>query len=128
MSLPVAAGAAIASVLCSALFLYRGQNLTELTRRRVLNEQLARSHVVLLLCLVIGMTALWVLLCVASTAIALLLPWAVIERWLDADFGLAAALRFSTFTATLGTLAGALGGNLEDEDDFKAQFLFDEEA
>jgi hypothetical protein len=30
--------------------------------------------------------------------------------------------------AVLGVLAGALGGNLEDEDEIKAELLFDEET
>ncbi len=66
MAPAVSVGAARLAIAGATLFLYRGQNLTELTRRRVLSEQLARSRVVLLLCITIGMLTLWLLLFVAS--------------------------------------------------------------
>ncbi len=115
------------SIWISAWFLKRGQGLAEVTRYSEPSEQVVRTEWVLGICLIVGMTSLWLMLLIASFTITSLLPRDVIEAWINADLDFEAKLRFSAFVSTLGTLAGALGGNLEDEGEFKAQFFFDEE-
>lgn len=121
--------AAALAILAAALFLYHGQNLSEVSRRNILREQLVRTRWVVFLCLLVGMIALWILLFAVSWGITLVLPREVVGAWVTNPPGGALAFaRFAMFTATLGTLAGGLGGNLEDQDDFAATFFFDEEA
>lgn len=81
----------------------------------------------MLLCLVIGMASLGLVLFALSFALASLLPAPRIEAWTGLAPDPGRLIRFSTFTALLGVLAGALGGNLEENEELKAQFLFDEE-
>ena len=123
----LAFGALIAN-LAGTIFHYRGQNLSELTHRSILSEQLARSRIVLLFCLTTGIISLWILLLVVSFAVISSLPREVIERWLEEPLDFAARFRLASFAATLGSLAGAFGGNLEAEGDFKAEFFIDEET
>ncbi|MDP0491368.1 MAG: hypothetical protein Q7Q71_09995 [Verrucomicrobiota bacterium JB023] len=119
---------AFLSILAGTVVLYHGQNLHELTRQRRLSEQLVRSRVVLKLTLLSGMASLWLMLLVLSFLIALSFPREVIAGWVGHAISLPDLLRFSFFTSTLGTLAGALGGNLEDEGSFKSKLLIDEES
>jgi hypothetical protein len=121
------AAGALSAIGVGAAFLYRGQNLHELTRQALLSEQLARSRLVLQLTLLAGMITLWSVLFAASLLLGWSFPNAVIEGWVGKPVGLLELARFSAFTATLGTLAGALGGNLEDEGAFKCKLLIDEE-
>ena len=122
------AAGAVAAVATGTVFLYRGQNLREFTRQALLSEQLARSRLVLQLTLLAGMASLWVVLFIVSLLLAAAFPSSVVERWTGMPIGPAELIRFSIFTATLGTLAGALGGNLEDEGAFKSKLLIDEES
>lgn len=117
-----------AAVLVATWFLYRGQNLSEVTRHGGMSEQVARTELILWSCLFLGMVTLWVLLCGSAYLIATVLPREVLERWISGSLDSEARLKFAAFVSTLGTLAGALGGNLEEEDAFKAQFFFDEEV
>lgn len=121
------AGGALVSVGATSWFLYRGQNLAELTRGVGLTEQVIRSQIVLWWCLLVGVFSLWMFLFASSFLIASVLPRGEIESWLAAPLDPAARARFAAFISSLGTLAGGLGGNLEEETDFKARFLFDEE-
>lgn len=118
----------VAAVIVSMAFLYRGQNLHQLTRRAILSEQLARSHLVLMITLFLGMTSLWIILFLAALLAGLVLPPSVISSWVGIEVEASHLAKFAAFSATIGTLVGALGGNMENEDDFKAEFLFDEEA
>jgi len=120
-------GGTLLSVFISAIAIYSGQNLSEIAPAGALNEQLARTRIVLFLCLLIGMLSLGVVLFTISLAVASVLPEARIETWTGKDPDLEALSRFATFTAMLGVLAGALGGNLEENADLKARFFFDEE-
>lgn len=118
----------ILSVGGSSVFLYHGQNMGELTRTKTSSEQLARSHIIVMACLVLGMMTLWVILFAVSLTIAMSLPGNVIGNWISAEASVSNLSRFAAFAATLGVAAGALGGNLEDEGRMKAKFFFDEES
>lgn len=118
---------AILTILATSWFLYSGQNLTEITRHRRISEQAARTEWVLGLSIFVGMASLWILLALVSFAIATVLPRNVIENWIGESLDIQARVQFAAFVSTIGTLAGALGGNLEDENDFKARFFIDEE-
>lgn len=116
------------SVVGSMFYLYRGQNLGELTGNIEMTEQVARSKLVMAFCLWIGMAALWFLLFTTCWCLASILPREVVEGWAGEPLDAVARAKFAAFVSTLGTLAGALGGNLEDEESFKAQFFFDDEV
>ncbi len=120
--------ASAASVTGASLFLYFGQRLGELTRSEVLLEQLVRARIVLFLCLLAGMAALWLMLFTVCLLITMTPPRAVIDGWLKVDVGIGHLACFSAFAAVIGVAAGALGGNLEDEAENKAKFFFDEES
>ncbi len=122
------AAGAFFSVLGAMWYLYRGQNLAELTGGIALNEQVARSKLVMIFCLWIGMASLWLLLFASCWCLAGILPREVVQGWAGETLDLFARARFAAFVSTLGTLAGALGGNLEDEGSFKAHFFFDDEV
>jgi len=124
---PTLGGAAVGSVLGSTTFIYLGQNLGEVSREVGWREQLARTRIVLLLMLFTGMAALWcVLLCISYSA-ALLVPADVVTAWVGFQAGWQDLLRHSAFLASLGVFAAALGGNLEEEDEFKARLFCDDE-
>jgi len=116
------------SILGSMWYLYRGQNLGELTGGLGVNEQVARSKLVMVFCLWIGMVSLWILLFASCWCLSSILPREVVEGWSGETLDVWARARFAAFVSTLGTLAGALGGNLEDEDNFKANIFFDDEV
>lgn len=118
---------ALVAVLGSAGFLYLGQNLSQISKTSVRSEQLTRSRLVLFFCQFLAMLSLWILLFAASFGISSILPRDVVEGWLSESLNAAARASFSAFAATLATLAGALGGNMESEEEFKAEFFFDEE-
>lgn len=118
----------ILAIWISAWFLKKGQHLSEVTRYSGLSEQVVRTEWVLGICLLFGMAVLWCLLWGAAFGMASLLPRSVIEGWIDGTLDFGARARFAAFVSTLGTVAGALGGNLEDEGEFKARFYFDEEV
>jgi hypothetical protein len=119
---------AVTVTIATTMFLYRGQHLSTTIRTPGLSEQVARSEIVLVLCLFIGMASLWLLLFVGCWGLASILPQQVLSDWVGHPVGIADHLRFSGFISTLATLAGALGGNLEEEHEFKAEFFFDEEV
>ena len=118
---------AVLSIGATSWFLYRGQNLADLSRGVGLTEQVVRSQLVLWWCLVIGVLSLWLFLFTVSLIIAGVLPREEIESWLSGPLTMEVRVSFAAFLSSLGTLAGGLGGNLEEQKDFKARFLFDEE-
>lgn len=118
----------VAAIPAAAAFLFVGQNLAKLSGAGRLHEQLVRTRLVLYGSLLAGMASLWVVLAVTAFLVSLAMPDAVLARWLTGPPDTFALARYSAFMATLGLLGGALGGNLEDEGNFKAKFLFDEEA
>lgn len=123
----IAAGTA-AAVPAAAAFLFVGQNLAKMSGAGRLHEQLVRTRIVLFGSLLAGMASLWVVLAVLAFLVGLAMPDAVLAKWLVEPPDALALGRYAAFMATLGLLGGALGGNLEDEGNFKAKFLFDEEA
>jgi len=56
------------------------------------------------------------------------LPLDVFARWAGVPPGRLSIPGYAAFMATIGVLAAALGGNLEEEAEIKAQLLFDEET
>ena len=125
---PLLVSGAFFAVVGAAWYLYKGQNLGELTGGILLNEQVARSKLVMVFCLWIGMASLWILLFASCWCLASILPREVVAGWSGETLDALARVRFAAFVSTLGTLAGALGGNLEDEGSFKAHFFFDDEV
>jgi hypothetical protein len=119
---------AAVSVSGSSVFIYLGQNLNEVSREVGWHEQLARTRIVLLLVLLIGMTALWGVLLIISFIAALLVPGNVASAWVGFQVSWVNLLRYATFMASLGVFAAALGGNLEDEEEFKVRLFCDEET
>ncbi|MGC1481564.1 MAG: hypothetical protein WA771_13775 [Chthoniobacterales bacterium] len=124
---PLAIATAI-SIVAATIFLFAGQNLVGLsaggTRSR--REQFLRMRIVLFATLLVGMLSLWVLLAVCAAGIIVALPAEVPERWLGTALHPTDVIRYSAFLATLGVLAGALGGSLEAEEKFKAMLYFDD--
>ncbi|MDF1738156.1 MAG: hypothetical protein P1U86_03265 [Verrucomicrobiales bacterium] len=123
----VLATGAVLSVLAATASIYSGQNLSEIAPVGALSEQLARTRLVLFFCVLIGMISLGLVLFVISLLAASVIPGHRLEVWTGVRPELAHLVRFSTFAALLGVLAGALGGNLEENQDLKARFFFDEE-
>lgn len=120
--------AAALSVVAATVFLFAGQNIVGLSAggARARREQFLRMRIVLFATLLLGMCALWLLLAGCAGAIVLALPEKVPERWLGSALRPADTARYAAFHATLGVLAGALGGSLEAEGKFKAMLYFDD--
>lgn len=119
---------ALGAIAATTLFLFVGQNLAKMSGPGRWHEQLVRTQIVILGSLLVGMTALWVVLSVAALLASLAMPDVVLARWLGQPPDLLTLSRHSAFMAVMGLFGGALGGNLEDEGNFKAKFLFDQES
>lgn len=120
--------ATVAAIPAAAAFLFVGQNLAKMSGSGHLREQLVRTRLVLYGSLLAGMASLWVVLSIVAFLVGLAMPDHVLVKWLTERPDAFTLARYSAFMATLGLLGGALGGNLEDEGNFKAKFLFDEEV
>jgi len=116
------------SVASAAVFIFSGQDLGRLGRESTWREQLARTRLVLLGTLGLGMASLWLALLVLSLAGAWILPRALLADWMGLAPTAEHLLRYAVFTATIGVLGAALGGNLEEEREIKAELFFDEET
>lgn len=119
--------AAAASLLTSTTFIYRGQNMGELIPGNLIIEQLMRTQIVLFTCIFIGMLSLGAIIFIVSFAASQALPSVMLGRWTGVEIDNFRLIKFSLFTATMGLLAGSLGGNLEETEDIKAEYFFDEE-
>lgn len=64
----------------------------------------------------------------ASFLMAFFLPKNVISAWTGREVHWSLRLRHAAFVGTLGVFAAALGGNLENEDEFKIELFCDEET
>ena len=117
-----------ASVLLATAFVFWGQNLGQVGREHGWREQLARTHLVLFGTLLLGLASLWLVLFGVSWAMAAVFPRAVFARWAGTDPAHLRLAAYAAFMATLGVIAASLGGNLEEEDEIKAELLFDEET
>ena len=116
------------SVMAATVFIFSGQDLGRLGREHAWREQLARTRLVLLGTLGLGMASLWLALLALSLAGAWILPRALLADWMGLDPTTEHLLRYALFTATIGILGAALGGNLEEEREIKAELFFDEET
>ncbi len=119
---------ALLAVVLAALSVYLGQNLHQMGRVANLREQLIRTRTILFGALLSGMGALWVVLFLIALTSMSLFPKAVFAGWAGVAPEALSLSHFAALMATLGVVAGAFGGNLEDEEEIKAVLLFDEEA
>jgi len=102
--------------------------VNDVARETGWREQIVRTQFVLLAILLVGMLFLWLVLFVLLAGMLLLFPRDVIQGWIHRPFDWQVVARYASFMATLGVLAGALGGNLEEEDELKAELYYDEET
>lgn len=116
------------SIIIATLFVFFGQHLDQVGRGQGWSEQLARSRIVILGTLLIGMIFLWVVLFGLLLVVSFALPTEVTTGWAGATPGELPRLRYVSFMSSIGILAAALGGNLEEEDKIKAELFFDEET
>ncbi len=128
LSVAITVWVSILSVLIATLLLFYGQNMGEITRESGLREQVARTQLVLLGTLLLGMLFLWGLIYLISLGIASAFPKDVFATWAGLSVDHLSLGRYAAFMASVGVLAAALGGNLEEEEDIKAEVLFDEEV
>ena len=117
------------AVVASSLFIFFGQNLEQLGHGpgRGWSEQLARSRIVLFGTLFAGMVSLWVVLFALLWIVSYALPVGVVASWSGFEPADLPRLNYVMFMASIGILAAALGGNLEEEGEIKAALFFDEE-
>ena len=116
------------SVVAASLFVFLGQHLDQVGRGRGWSEQMARSRIVLLGTLFAGMVSLWVVLFAILFIVSLALPVNVTAGWAGFEPATLPRVKYVAFMASIGILAAALGGNLEEEDAIKAELFFDEEV
>ncbi|NPA90663.1 MAG: hypothetical protein GXO55_04335 [Chloroflexi bacterium] len=120
---------AVISVLMATGLLFFGQNLGQITREHGLREQVARTQLVLFGTILMGMLFLWVVIYLISLGVSYLMPQGVVTEWAGVPSPVHLPLtQYAAFMASVGVVAAALGGNLEEEEDIKAEVLFDEEA
>lgn len=120
---------ALISILIATAFIFSGKNLGELSRDVGWHEQLIRTRIVLVGTILMGMASLWLVLFAFSLLVGWVLPSDVLIRWTELDMlDRLLLVRHAAFMAMLGVLAGALGGNLEEDEAIKAQLYFDEET
>jgi len=115
-------------VLLATLTIYLGQNFHQMGRVFSLREQLVRTRVVLFGALLLGISALWGSLFLIGLLVMAAFPKGVFAGWAGIEVQRLSIVHYAAFMATLGVGAGAFGGNLEEEAEIKAVFLFDEEA
>ena len=120
-------GAVVICIL-AALSLYLGQNLHQMGRVATLREQLTRTRMTLFGALLAGMGALWLALFAIGLVVMEAFPKAVFAGWAGVAPERLSLTHYAAFMANLGVVAGAFGGNLEDEAEIKAVLLFDEET
>jgi len=117
-----------AAVFLATVFVFRGQNLGQVGREHGWREQLARTRIVLFGTLLLGLASLWAVLFLVSWGMASILPRGVFSGWAHTDPAHLRVAAYAAFMATIGVLAASFGGNLEEEDEIKAELLFDEET
>jgi len=119
---------AVLSIVSATSFIFSGQDLGRLGREHAWREQLARTRIVLLGTLGLGMASLWLALLALSLLGAWILPRSLLAAWMELTPTAGHLLRYAVFTATIGVLGAALGGNLEEEREIKAELFCDEET
>ena len=129
LSLPLLAISTFFTLIVATAFIFAGQNLGQISRDVGWREQLTRTRIVIFGTLLLGMVALWLLLFAVTFFIGWLMPNEVLSGWIgEASLSYRQLAHHAAFMAILGVLAGALGGNLEDEGEIKAELLYDEET
>lgn len=119
----------ILAIFIATAFLFSGKNLGQISRDVGWREQLTRTRIVVAGTVLLGMISLWLVLLIFSYLVGWVLPHEVLGRWVQSDeISRLMLLRHAGFMAMLGVLAGALGGNLEEEESLKARLFFDEET
>lgn len=119
----------LAALLIATGFIFAGQNLGQISREVGWREQLTRTRLIVFGTVLTGMITLWLVLFLFTLLIGWMLPEAVLLRWIQTDqLNRVLLVRHAAFMAMLGVLAGALGGNLEEEEAIKASLFFDEET
>jgi hypothetical protein len=118
----------VAAVFTACIFIFFGQRLDQVGRGRGWSEQLARSRIVLFGTLLAGMISLWLVMFVLLFGFSFFLPVEVTAGWAGFTPETLPRFRYAAFLASLGILAAALGGNLEEEEAIKAELFFDEEV
>ena len=113
----------VLALFAASLFLFLGQDVGALGHERAWREQLARARMVLFGALFLGLAALWAVV----LALTLLAAWALPHSLLVAWAGGTPRWSFALFAAMVGVVAAALGGNLEEEAELKAELFIDEE-
>ena len=121
---PGVMGFTLLALFFSTFFLFHGQDLGRLGHERTWREQLARTRIVLFLTLGLGMLSLWALVFGLTLLAGVALPQGLLLKWA----GRPAVLDFAGFAAALGVVAAAMGGNLEEESEIKAELFIDEET
>ena len=111
------------ALFAASLFLFLGQDVGALGHERAWREQLARARMVLFGTLFLGLAALWAVVLLLTLLAAGAMPRAVITAWA----GSTPLGSFALFAAMVGVVAAALGGNLEEEAELKAELFIDEE-
>ncbi len=118
----------VLAVVGATIFIFAGQNLGQLSREIGYKEQLARTRIVIFTTLLYGMFFLWVLFMIFVIVVGFVFPRDILNGWLGSQLTFRDLLRFASFSGILGLLAGAVGGNLEEEDEIKADLFYDEET
>lgn len=118
----------LGAILVAAAYIFVGQHIGQVGKSYSPREQVARSRIVLFLTLLLGMISLWLTLYGLLFVSSLILPLEVVAGWAGYSADTLPRSRYLAFMATVGILAGALGGNLEEENEIKAQLFFDEET
>jgi hypothetical protein len=119
---------ALLSVLGATIFVFWGQQLGQLSRSTGWREQAIRTRIVVFCTLLVGLAALWVTIFTISWLAAFFVPPAVVTEWTGSTPTVRVFAYHAAFMASLGVLASALGGNLEEEAEIKADLFFDEET
>ncbi len=119
---------AVVIMLLATLSLYLGQNLHQLGRVTMIREQLVRTRIVVFGSLLLGTAAQWLSLFLIALVVIHAFPREVFASWAGTPLERLDLVHYANFMATLGVMAGAFGGNLEDESEIKAVLLFDEET
>jgi hypothetical protein len=124
-----AASFAAIAIVVASLSVFVGQDIGHHGRLSTRSEQLIRTRLVLFFILLVGMALLWGVALLLSILFAAVLPSALLEEWTGGSTdGMYGRVKYASLVASLGVLAAALGGNLEDAAEVKAELFFDEEA
>ncbi len=118
----------LAVIIIATVSIYLGQNFQKLARSDKLMEQTVRSRVVLFGTLLVGIMAYWISIFIVCSGIIYILPHRTLCQWAGIKDNTLPIIHFAKLMASVGVLASAVGGNLEEEDNIKAVIVYTEEA